>query len=115
MNRDHHTSYRCSIVNKKGGNNNKKERPGLDYMRLPLYLSYMELSMEEQKNEYYYSQFQHLQGHIGHVMTRCPRPVTALMHLPTHPLISHMCITFFLQLFLLSYSGSKNHPNVWPF
>ncbi len=72
MNRDCHTLYRCSIANKKGGNDNKKERPGLDYMRLPLYLLYMELLTEEQKNEYYYGRFQHLQGHIGHAMTLVP-------------------------------------------
>ncbi len=42
MNKGCHTLYRCSKVNKKGGSNNEKEKHGLDYMRLPLCLSYME-------------------------------------------------------------------------
>ncbi len=72
MNKGHHMSYRCSKVNKKGGSDNEKEKHGLDYMRLPLCLSYMELLREEQKNKHYWDWFPHLQEHAGHVMTLMP-------------------------------------------
>ncbi len=72
MNRGLHTSYQYSIVNMKQGSDNREEKHGPDYMRLPQYLSYMEQSMEEQKNEYCFGRFQHLQGRFGHMMTLIP-------------------------------------------
>ena len=72
MNKGHHMSYQYSKVNKKGDTDNGEVRSGPDYTRLPQCLSYMEQLMEEQKNDYYFGQFQHLQGWIGHSMTLMP-------------------------------------------
>ena len=46
-----------------------EERSGLDYMRLPLCLSYMEPLREEQKNKHNWDWFPYLQEHVGHAMT----------------------------------------------
>ncbi len=62
-------SYQCSKVNKKEDSDNMEERSGLDYMRLPLCLSYMEPLREEQKNKHNWDWFPYLQEHVGHAMT----------------------------------------------
>src|SRR5713226_3942008 len=86
MNRDHHTSYQCRRVNRKGGSDIVTNRSGPGYMMVPQCLLYKEPRREEQKNKGYSGRFPHLQGHVGHMMTLIPQAgyTTSSVRMDTH-------------------------------